>query len=91
MIFLIEYDRTEGQIFSLSTFDKSELQRAQDTKLELELDLHGRGIEHEIVMLEAPSEAAIRMTHARYFEGLEQLVTKLKAQWGNCLVLTSGH
>jgi hypothetical protein len=82
MIFLIEYHRTEGQIFSFSTFDKSERQQAQDARLALELALLRRGIEREVVLLEAAFEAAIRVTHARYFESLEQLASKLRTQLG---------
>ena len=77
MFFLIEYDRGRGKIVTLTTFDNSERLKAQDSRLALELSLHGRGIEREVVLLEAASEAAIRVTHARYFEDLEQLISNL--------------
>src|SRR5712692_8506268 len=80
MFFLIEYDRGRGKIVTLSTFDNSERQKAQDSCLALELNLHRRRIEHEVVLLEAASQDAVRLTHARYFEDLEQLVSKLKTR-----------
>ncbi len=80
MFFLIEYDRGKGKIVSLTTFDNSERLKAQDSRLALELSLHGRGIEREVVLLDGASEDAVRLTHARYFEDLEQLVSKLKTR-----------
>lgn len=78
MIFLIEYDRISGRIVSLSTFDNSERQKAQDARLALELNLFHRRIEHEVVLLEAESEAAIRLTHGRYFYDLSELIARFK-------------
>ncbi len=36
----------------------------------MELDLNHRGIEHEVVLLEAENADALRRTHRRYFENL---------------------
>ena len=80
MIFLIGYDRRKGQLVTSHTFEDSERKQAQDALLELELSLHGRGIEREVVLLEAASEEAVRLTHGRYFESLEQLASKLKTR-----------
>lgn len=74
MLFLIEYDRRLGQIVTLKTFNGSEREKAEDTRLEMELDLNRRGSEREVVILEAASEAAIRRTHRRYFEDLADLM-----------------
>jgi hypothetical protein len=41
----------------------------------MELDLNSRGVEREVVLLEAENEAALRRTHRRYFEDLAQLVS----------------
>jgi len=41
--------------------------------MEMELELHRRGIKHEVVLLEAASEEAVRRTHRRYFESLDAL------------------
>jgi hypothetical protein len=75
MIFLIEYDRSRGQIVSFESFSNAEWQKAEGKRLELELKLFREGIEREVVLLEAASEAIIRRTHRRYFEDLTQLAT----------------
>jgi hypothetical protein len=41
----------------------------------MELDLNRRGVEREVVLLEAENEEALRRTHRRYFEDLAQLVS----------------
>lgn len=74
MIFLIEYDRPRGRIVSFRTFVGSERKTAADARLKIELDLNKRGIEHEVVLLEASSEEALRRTHRRYFENPGQIV-----------------
>jgi hypothetical protein len=74
MLFLIEYDRLRGQIMTFKTFEDKERRQAEDTRLEIELDLNRREIEHEVVLLQASSEEALRRTHRRYFEDLAQLV-----------------
>ena len=73
MIFLIEYDRKRGAIVKMETFDSSEQSKARDAQLQLELDLNHQGTEHEVVLLDAASEAALRRTHRRYFESLSEL------------------
>ncbi len=67
MIFLIEYDPPSGTLVQFRKFDDSELRVAQDARFELELKLKREGIQHEAVILEAPSEEAVRHTHGRYF------------------------
>jgi hypothetical protein len=74
MIFLIEYDRPSGTLVQFRKFDDSERQVAQDTRLELELKLNRERIQHEVVILEAPSEEAVRHTHGRYFKDVAELV-----------------
>jgi hypothetical protein len=74
MIFLIEYDRTRGEIVTFRTFNDSERQAAEDARLELELELSRHSTEHEVVILEAATEEALRRTHRRYFENLSELV-----------------
>jgi hypothetical protein len=75
IIFLIEYNRNLGQIVTLERFLDSERQDAEDKRFEIELKLHQSGIEHEVILLEASSEAALRRTHRRYFEDIRQLAT----------------
>jgi len=74
MLFLIEYDRTEGKIVSFRSYQDSERGFAEDARLELELELNRIGKEREVVLLEAISETALRKTHRRYFEKLSELV-----------------
>lgn len=73
MIFLIEYNRPEGQVVSLRSFDEAERQQASEARLELELELNRKGIAHEIVLLEASSEEALRKAYRRYFESLSEI------------------
>lgn len=75
MLFLIGYDRRRGEIVTFKTFDDSERREAEDARLEMELELNWRGVEHEVVILEAATEEAVRRTHRRYFESLTELVT----------------
>jgi hypothetical protein len=74
MLFLIEYDRSRGQIITFETFRDSERRKAEDSRLEMELALNHLGIEREVVILEADTEEALRRTHRRYFEDLAELV-----------------
>jgi hypothetical protein len=74
MIFLIEYDRALGKIVTLEEFDDSERDDAWSKRLEMELDLSRRGVDREVVLLEAETEEALRLTHRRYFEDLSELV-----------------
>ena len=74
MIFAIEYDRPSGSIVTFRVFDDSERLEAEKLRLEIELDLNRRGIDHEVVLLEAANEDALRRTHRRYFEDPSQIV-----------------
>lgn len=75
MIVLIEYDRPEGRIVTFTTFKDSERLTAEKSRLDLELDLNRRRMDHEVVILEAESEEALRRTHRRYFEDVKTIVT----------------
>ena len=74
MIFLIEYNRSEGRIVTFRNFENAQQREAQDMRLEIELDLNRKGIDHEVVLFDAESEEALRRTHRRYFETLRQMV-----------------
>jgi hypothetical protein len=73
MLFLIEYDRSRGSIVQVREFDDNSRGIAEDARLDLELDLNRQGVEHEIVLLDAPSVEALRRTHGRYFESVAEL------------------
>ena len=78
MIFLIEYNRPEGRLVTFKVFDQSERSKAQERRLEIELDLNRKKIDHEVVLLEAANEAVLRRTHRRYFEDLRGILESLK-------------
>ncbi|MGD0696594.1 MAG: hypothetical protein ABSB82_17375 [Terriglobia bacterium] len=61
-------------------FDDSEQQAALDARLQLELKLNREHIQREVVILEAPSEEAVRHTHGRYFKDLAELVREWTAK-----------
>lgn len=70
MIFLIEYNRQKGHIVKFDKFKDSDRGKAEKKRLELELDLNRKKIDHEVVLLEAERESVLRQTHRRYFETL---------------------
>jgi len=80
MLFLIEYDRPSGTLVQFRKFEDAERQAAHDARLELELKLNRELTQHEVVILEAPSEEAVRHTHGRYFKELPELVKELEAR-----------
>jgi hypothetical protein len=77
MIFLIEYHRPEARIVTFKSFGDSDWSLAEQTRLEIELELNRRGIEHEVVLLQAASEEALRRTHRRYFEDARQIIKSM--------------
>ena len=74
MLFLIEYNRLQGQLVNLKAFDDVDRKTAEESRLMLEIVLHRQKIDHEVVLLEAEDENALRRTHRRYFEDLTELV-----------------
>lgn len=81
MLYLIEYDRSRGSL-NLTSFYDTQRRRAEDARLRLELRLNRLGIQREVVLLEAPSEEALRITHRRYFENLSELTESSAASAG---------
>jgi hypothetical protein len=75
MLFLIEYDRPSGTIVQLREFGGSNTKAAQDAQLQLELRLNRERVEHEVVLLDAPSKEALLRTHSRYFKSLAELAS----------------
>lgn len=75
MFFLIEYDRERGRIVTIRSFNNSKGERAEESRLKLELDLNLKGIDNEVVLLEAATEEALKRTHRRYFANLTELAT----------------
>jgi hypothetical protein len=75
MLFLIEYDRNRGRVITIREFDETDKKRAENSRLELELELNRLGERREVVLLEAADEAALRRTHRRYFEDVLELAS----------------
>ncbi len=75
MIFLIEYDRSKGDIVIMNRFNDSDRTEAEKKRLELEIDLNRKKIGHEVVLLEAAEENLLRHTHRRYFDNLRTIAT----------------
>lgn len=73
MIFLIDYDRSRGELSSIEMFDDSERATAENQRLKRELSLHRQGVKREIVLLQAASEDALKETHGRYFADIATL------------------
>jgi hypothetical protein len=96
MVFLIEYDRSSGTLVQFKEFDESQRDVARRTRLDLELRLNREGSDHEVVILEASNEEALRISHARYFKDLSELVRtspalKLQPGEGGSLVFHDGE
>ncbi len=83
MIFLLEYDRPQGKIIRQMTFDDAGLETANSKRLELEMELNRKSIDHEVVLLEAINEEALRKTHRRYFEDASQIGNSMKSSLPN--------
>ena len=79
MLFLIEYDRPSGTLVTFREFDEAERQVANDARFDLELRLNRQGIQHEVVILDAPNKEALRRTHGRYFNNFAELARELTA------------
>jgi hypothetical protein len=75
MIFLVEYDRARGTLLNISRFDDTDRSRADDVRLSLEIRLHREGKAHEVVLLEAADEDALRSTHSRYFRAPSEMLS----------------
>jgi hypothetical protein len=58
----------------IEPFSDSDRKRAEESRLNLEIELNRKGIEKEVVLLEAANEEAVRRTHRRYFETLTELL-----------------
>ena len=76
MIYLIQYNRRTGKPAKVTEYSVERRDEAEKARLEMELGQLNAAVEHEIVLLEAPSQNELRKTHRRYFvEELIQLLT----------------
>ena len=74
MIFLVEHNRSEGELVSFQEFPNSSRSLAEEAFLNLEIKLNRSNVEHEVVLLEAPNKTALLKTHRRYFDTLKQMI-----------------
>lgn len=76
MLMLIDYDRKRGRIAEVQRLDKSQRAYAHEYRVRKSVEYMQAGTmgDHEVVILEAPTEDHIRRSHARYFQTLEELV-----------------
>lgn len=51
MLFLIEYNRERGRIVKIRSFNGSNGERAEESRLKLELELNLKGVKNEVVLL----------------------------------------
>ena len=68
MRFLIEFDRKRQRLVTFKAFSDAQKELAATERLALELRLRAAGTRHEVVILDAQSEDALKLTHGRYFE-----------------------
>lgn len=68
MLFLIEYDRSRGEIVSMTTYADELREHVHEVRLQMELRLRREAAKREVVIMEAANEDALRKTHARYFK-----------------------
>jgi hypothetical protein len=74
VIFLLEYNRKAQALVTFRRYSDADRQAAERERLTLEIDLNRRGVDHEVVILEARDDAALKRTHGRYFpEALDQV------------------
>ena len=73
MIFLIQYDREKSLIEHFEPFDPSRRLEAESKRLAIELDLLGKQVVREVVLLDAADKQALIRTHARYFKTPSQI------------------
>jgi hypothetical protein len=81
MLYVVEYNRPEGRLVTFKVFGQSERSKAVELLLDIEPDLNRRNIDHEVVLLEATSEAALHRTHGRYFKDLRQILESPMARY----------
>ncbi|MBS1175330.1 MAG: hypothetical protein H6R05_1461 [Burkholderiaceae bacterium] len=74
MIYLIEYERKTATLVQFKEFDANQRDEVWKECLDLEIELNAKGIQHEVVLLEAESKEALYKTHQRYFATVEEIL-----------------
>ena len=72
MIFLVTYDRQQGELRRLVEYDDADIDQANAERLKSEIE-SVNDAEVEIVILRSDSKEELKRTHARYFKSLNEL------------------
>jgi len=86
MIFLVQYDRSKGRLVEIREFADSERTEAENARLALEQSLNRSRVDHEVTLLQAESQEALRRTHNRYFADLRELIEDLASSTSTFVV-----
>lgn len=78
MLFLIEYDRSASKTVHYRQYRESDRSAAESARLQRELAVNRAKVNHEVVLLQAPSVEALRLTHARYFDDIERMLSRIE-------------
>lgn len=70
---MIEYNQNKGHLVKVEDFNDCDRSKAQGLRLNKEIDLLRKSINHEVVILEADSFEALLKTHSRYFKSCRQI------------------
>lgn len=73
MLFLIEYDRPLQATVLFEEFTADQREKAEYGRLQIEQANRERGIDREVVILDAESREALEVTHGRYVDGLRRV------------------
>ena len=90
MLFFFFFDRQRGEIVSMVSHADGQHEQVGDERLLLELRLRSGINKHEVVVLEAVDEEALRKTHARYFKSAEALVPTAPSSATSCGTVAAG-
>lgn len=72
-IYLIEYARSSGETIFVTGLEGFKRSDAENERQQRELELRRAGSDHEIVLLEAANDRALKHTHGRYFADLKEI------------------
>jgi hypothetical protein len=79
VVALIEYDRRAGKLVRFDKFADEDRAYAERLRFEIEREYMRLGRDAEVVILEAASEDALRVTHGNYFYSIDELTMRARA------------
>ena len=79
-LFLVEFDRSEQRLVgALKAFPPSRRTAALAARFDAQRRVLREDLNHDVVLLEAESEAALRRTHASFFMTPAELTKRMEA------------